>query len=216
MPVASDKHPPTDPKLLLRWLAVAVFAAGLVMAVWQIQRDPTPDVRHPAILNTAWVSFALWAGAVGLMIPATAAEWHVGGTRFRLARWSWVLGAAMFVVHFVVAFQFAHRWQHANAFEHVTKTAGFGPGIFVSYLFTAVWAADAGWWLLGPASYVNRPRWLGWTLHLFMAFITFNGTVVYVSGWIRWMAAGVFVVLGVAWAWQRRRRLPITSRCKSG
>lgn len=200
--------PTTDPKLRLRWLAVAVYTGGLLLAVGQTVADQRPSLRHPAILSTAWVSFALWAGAAGLMIPATAAEWRAGATRFRVARWSWALGAAMFVVHFLVAFHFAHRWRHENAFQHVTDTAGFGPGIFVSYLFTLLWAADAIWWLIAPARYAIRPPSVGWAVHGFMAFITFNGTVVYVSGWIRWMAAGVFVVLGVALAvrWVRSAR----------
>ncbi len=206
---ASATTPAADPKLHLRWLAVAVFAFGVLTAGWQIWRDRTPDVRHPAILSTAWVSFALWAGAVGLMIPATAGEWRARATRFRVARWSWALGAAMFLVHFVIAFHFAHRWRHANAFEHVTQTAVFGPGIFVSYLFTLVWLTDAAWWVLWPTGYSVRPKWAGWAVHGFMAFITFNGTVVYVHGWIRWMAAGVFVALGAAlvWRWVKRDQL---------
>lgn len=201
--------PATDAKLHLRWLAAAVFLGGLLLAGWQIGRDYTPDVRQPAVLSTAWVSFALWAGAVGLIIPTTAAEWHARATRFRVAKWSWALGAAMFLVHFAVAFHFAHRWQHANAFRHVTETAGFGPGIFVSYFFTALWIGDAAWWVLWPARYAVRPRWVGWAVHGFIAFITFNGTVVYVPGWIRWMAAGVFVVLAAAlvWRWVKRRNV---------
>lgn len=200
-------RPATDPKLALRWLAVAVFVGGLFVAGWQITRDPTPNVRHPSVISTAWVSFALWAGAVGLMIPAKAAEWRPGATRYRVARWAWVLGAVMFLVHFLVAYHFAHRWMHNNAYLHVSDTAGFGPGIFVSYLFTALWLADAAWWWLAPVGYASRPRWLGWTVHTFMAFITFNGTVVYVHGWIRWMAAGVFIALGaaLAWRWVRSR-----------
>lgn len=204
----SATTPAADPKLRLRWLAAGVFVFGLVLAGWQIWRDRTPDVRHPAILSTAWVSFALWAGAVGLMIPATVSEWQARATRFRVARWSWALGVSMFLIHFVVAFHFAHRWRHANAFDHVTRTSGFGPGIYVSYLFTLVWLADAAWWVLWPAGYAGRPKWAGWTVHGLMAFITFNGTVVYVPGWIRWMAAGVFAALGAAlvWRWVRRGR----------
>jgi hypothetical protein len=208
--------PAPDPKLALRWLAVAVFAGGLVLAGWQVARDRTPSVRHPSVVSTAWVSFALWAGAVGLMIPATAAEWRPGVTRYRVARWAWVLGAAMFLVHFLVAFHFAHRWRHANAFEHVNVTAGFGPGIFVSYTFTALWLADAVWWVLAPAGYAGRSRWVGWAVHAFMAFITFNGTVVYVHGWIRWMAVGVFVALGAALVWRRVRVWAVTGRPPAG
>lgn len=194
----SATDPVTDTKLHLRWLAVVVFAVGVLLAGWQIARDQTPAIRHPAILSTAWVSFALWAGAVGLMIQAKEGEWRAGATRFSVAQWSWVLGAVMFVIHFLVAFHFAHRWQHVNAVQHVSETAGFGPGIFVSHFFTLLWVADAAWWVLAPVGYAGRRRWIGWMVHGFMAFITFNGTVVYVTGWIRWMAVAVFVALGVA------------------
>ena len=210
MTVPSATTPAADPKLRLRWLAVAVFAFGLVLAGWQVWKDGTPEVRHPAVLSTAWVSFALWAGAVGLMVPATVGEWRANGTRFRVAQWAWALGAAMFLVHFLVAFHFAHRWQHGNAFAHVEKTAGFGPGIFVSYLFTLVWLADAAWWVLWPGRYSRRSPAVGWVLHGFLAFITFNGTVVYVHGWIRWVAAGVFVALGAALAWEWLRRKSVS------
>jgi len=212
---ASVITPATDPNLRLRWLAAAAFAAGLLLAGWQISRDQTPSVRHPATLSTAWVSFALWAGAVGLMIPTRANEWQAGGTRFRVAQWSWVLGAVMFVIHFLVAFHFAHRWQHSNAVRHVTETAGFGPGIFVSYFFTLLWVADAAWWVIAPARYATRPKWVGWSVHGFMAFITFNGTVVYVSGWIRWVAVAVFAAFAAAlvvnWV-KNRRKVPAVSQ----
>jgi hypothetical protein len=200
MPRPTVTLAPTDPKLLLRWLAVAVFAGGLTAAGWQIARDQTPGLRHPAILSTAWVSFALWAGAVAVMLETRAGEWRPDRTRFRVAAWVWVLGAAMFVVHLAVAFHFAHRWSHANAFRHVQESAGWGPGVFVSYLFSAVWVADAVWLVVSPANYAARPRWVGWAVHGFLAFVTFNGTVVYVAGWIRWMALAVFVALGVALA----------------
>ncbi|MCU0704104.1 MAG: hypothetical protein MUF18_09035 [Fimbriiglobus sp.] len=203
----SATTPTPDPKLRLRWLAVAVFAGGLAASGWQIIRDGTPNLRHPAVLSTAWVSFALWAGAVGVMIPAQREEWRASGTRFRVARSTWILGAVMFLVHFLVAFHLAHHWQHSNAFEHVSATAGFGPGIFVSYFFTALWLADAAWWWLSPVGYAARSRWLGWLTHTFIAFITFNGTVVYVTGWIRWMAASVFVVLLVVVVLNRRKLL---------
>lgn len=198
----------SDPKLRLRWVAASVFVGGSLMAGWQIVDDLSPGLRHPATLSTAWVSFALWAGAVAVMIPSKGADWRPGATRFRVAAFGWALAAAMFVVHVAVAFHFAHRWQHANAYNHVRESAGFGPGVYVSYLFTALWAADAVWMATKPKSYSTRPPWLGWAVHTFIVFVTFNGTVVYVHGWIRWMAVGVFFTLGVSMAatLARRRR----------
>ncbi len=194
-----------DARLQWRWLAVAVFALGLGWAGWTAWTDPTPKLRHPATLNTAWVSFALWAGAVGLMLQAKPGEWAPAAARFRVTQWAWGLAAGMFVIHFVVAFHFAHRWQHANAFQHVQDTSGFGPGIFVSYTFTVLWAADAAWMVVGPTSYTRRPRWLGWAVHGFLTFITINGTAVFGHHPMRWVSVGVFAVLGwyLALKWRR-------------
>jgi hypothetical protein len=185
-----------DPRLHWRWLAVAVFAFGVAWAGWLGWNDPTPRLRHPAILNTAWVSFALWAGAVGLMLQAKPGEWTPAAARFRVTQWAWGLAAGMFVIHFLVAFHFAHRWRHANAYEHVENTSRFGPGLFVSYFFTLLWSADAAWMVLGPASYTRRPRWLGWAVHGFLTFITVNGTAVFGHNPMRWVSVGVFAVLG--------------------
>jgi prepilin signal peptidase PulO-like enzyme (type II secretory pathway) len=166
------------------------------MAAFNVWANAEPNLRHPAILTTAWVAFALWAGAVGLMLQAKPGEWAAGAVRFRVTQWTWALGCAMFLIHVAVAFHFAHRWQHANAFQHVQNTSDFGPGIFVSYFFTLLWTADAIWMTTRPTSYVARPRWLGWAVHGFMAFITFNGTAVFGHGLMQWVSVGVFAVLG--------------------
>jgi hypothetical protein len=38
-----------------------------------------------------------------------------------------------------------------------------------------------------------------WALHAFMAFMIFNGTVIFETGWIRWAGAALFVALGTLW-----------------
>ena len=76
------------------------------------------------------------------------------------------------------------------------STAGFGPGIFVSYLFTLLWMADVAYWWLAPAGYETRAVWKEVALHGFFAFIMVNGTVVYEPGWIRWAGVAAFAGLG--------------------
>ena len=41
--------------------------------------------------------------------------------------------------------------------------------------------------------YAERPRWVRYLIHGFMAFVFFNATIVFESGFIRW--AGVVVML---------------------
>jgi hypothetical protein len=77
--------------------------------------------------------------------------------------------------------------------------SGFGPGIYVSHLFTLLWTLDVACWWLRPHAYATRPAWIGRALHAFMAFIVFNGTVVYENGPIRWAGVAMFVALGGLW-----------------
>jgi hypothetical protein len=78
---------------------------------------------------------------------------------------------------------------------HVEAVSGFGPGLFVSYAFTLLWLADALWWWIDRPRYDARPVWLDWAVHGFMAFMVFNGTVVYETGFIRWAGCLLFAVL---------------------
>ena len=183
-----------DPRKL-RWLSFAVFAFAVTLALWQSLVDPIPKLRHPATLSTAWLSFALWAGSCGLILQVKPGEWTPGAARFEVTRTTWLLGAILFFIHVGFAFHFGHRWRHSRAFDHVQETSGFGPGIFVSYFFLAIWLADALWFALYPKSYSTRPRWLGIAVHAFLGFILFNGAVVYVGNPMRWLGALVFTLL---------------------
>lgn len=183
---------------------------GIGWVGWIIGNDREPRLRHPAIINTAYIAFALWAGSIGLMVQSKPGEWVPTAARFRVTQWTWALACLMFLIHVAVAFHFAHRWQHANAYQHVEHTSGFGPGIFVSYFFTLLWAADTAWMLIAPGSYTHRPAWFGWAIHGFMAFITFNATAVFGHGLMRWVSGAVFTVLGWYWLmkWDSGRRRP--------
>jgi hypothetical protein len=102
--------------------------------------------------------------------------------------------------------KFAHHWSHAHAVQHTQERSGFGEGIYVSHFFSLVWTLDVLWWWLAPAGYARRSPWLDRPLHAFMAFIIFNGTVVFESGLIRWAGAGMFAVLGGAFVWRATAR----------
>jgi hypothetical protein len=199
-----------QPKLAWCWLSGLIFAGGLGLALYQGVLDPAPALRHPAIITTAYTSFALWVGAVALMIPAKRSEWHTGAVRFRVARFTWILAVFAYLVHVAVAFHFAHRWQHAKAFEHVQVTSGYGPGIYVSYVFTVFWAADAFWVWMNPQKYLVRKKWLQISIHLLIAFIMLQATVVYGHGVGRVGSAAVFAVLVLAmlWKWVQKKTSP--------
>jgi hypothetical protein len=107
-----------------------------------------------------------------------------------------------FLVHVAVAFHDYFGWSHAAAVEHTRQVSGWGAGVFVSYLFTLLWAGDALWWWAAPASHDRRPRWLTVGLHAFLAFVVFNATVVYEPGPIRWVGLVLFAVLAALLGWR--------------
>lgn len=170
---------------------LAGLAVGLLLGS-ALLGPPALTVADPAdavTRRTADVAMACWAVAGFLMLTDRRA-W---------ARVVWIAGCAAFLFHVAVAFDRVHGWSHAAAVGHVAVTSGFGPGIFVSYAFSLVWLADAAWWWAGPASYDRRPAGLDRAVHGFLAFIVFNGTVVYESGFIRYAGIVAFVILGGLW-----------------
>jgi hypothetical protein len=168
----------------------ALILAGILIAPDFV---PLSDRGDFLIRNTVRLALVYWAIAVALMIRSLSST----------ARLAWTLGCATYLVHVALAFDYAHHWSHHEAFRHVEAVSGYGEGIFVSYLFTLVWAADVLSWWVDAGGYRQRPRWIGWTLYGFMVFVIVNATVVFESGLTRWVGAAVLlallVCLGAGW-----------------
>lgn len=113
----------------------------------------------------------------------------------RLARWFWSLALGVYLVHVLLAFHYYHHWSHADAFARTERVAGFGPGIYISHLFSLLWTLDVVWWWLAPQSHDRRGPWLTGLLHGFLAFIIFNGAVVFAAGPVRWSSLALFLLL---------------------
>jgi hypothetical protein len=166
----------------------------------------SPTLGEDLTRNTVRVSLLFYAAAAVLMLRLLPGEWDAGTGSGRLARWLWTLSWAAYLVHLGMAFHHYHGWSHAAAVEHVQKASGFGPGIYVSHLFTLLWSADVVWWWLRPRGYTGRWPWFGRVLHAFMLFVIFNGTVVYEDGPIRWAGVALFVLLGSLFLIRMRSR----------
>jgi hypothetical protein len=116
----------------------------------------------------------------------------------------------MAVLHVLVAFHFRHGWSHASAVAETARQTeealgvAIGAGVYVNYLFIAVWLADAAWWWVSPATFSARPSPLDRAIRLFLLFIFVNGAIVFPKGPIRF--AGIVIVAGLAAAWYRGRR----------
>jgi hypothetical protein len=139
-----------------------------------------------------------------------------GSKKWRIAaRWLWTAGCACFVLHVIAAFQFTHHLSNASAVAQTAKETkellgvAFGEGIYFSYIFLAVWLADvAAWWFWGDA-YLRRPRWLAGLVHGYLAFIAFNGAIVFEGGPTRWGGLlACAVLLGLLVARAREAAIP--------
>ncbi len=188
---------PIAPKNPNPWIAFtgAVAAFGITWCFAEVWFDSRPALNHPAIIDSAYFAFALWAGAILMQLQATHAEWFSGSGAFRVARAAWLGGLAVFLVHLGLAFHLAHAWSHAHALDHVEATSGFGPGLYVSYGLALIWLFDGVVWSAVPENYARRPKWIVAILHGAMVFIWLNATVVFGHSPLRWIAAGVFVLL---------------------
>jgi len=149
-------------------------------------------------------------GALVLYMAALAAilgRREGGGA---VGRGLWTAGMLVYLVHVCAAFHVVHGWSHEAALaETALQTRELfgvdtGVGIWFNYLFTAVWATDVGWWWLDRAGYHRRSARVSATVHGFMAFMFFNGAVVFARGPSRWIGVAAMVLLPVWWLWRRR------------
>ncbi len=126
-------------------------------------------------------------------------------------RWAWTAGLIAYLTHVAAAFAFRHGWSHDAAFRETARRTDelfgvqSGAGLYFNYAFTAVWLADVVWLWTSGDTYRTRPRWISVSIHAFMAFMFFNATVVFASGWVRWLGVAATAILLVVHAPVRRR-----------
>ena len=169
-------------------IALALLCGILLAAIFILPTQGRID--NPADFvtrQTARVAVLFWSIAAAFLLL----------NHRPLARWTWTIACAAYLIHVATAFDRVHGWSHEAAFQHVEEVSGFGPGIFVSYGFSLLWLCDVLWWELRTENYDRRPIWLDRVIHLFFAFIVCNGTVVYETGFIRWAGVAIFLLLGI-------------------
>ena len=109
-------------------------------------------------------------------------------------------GLVLALVHTLLAFDVFHGWSHADAVlstaQQTQRVFGvrFGAGVYVNYLFFAVWLVDAVLWR--PALPASRGLWV---IRAFYLLIIFNGAVVFAAGWRRVLGLLLVGVLLLAW-----------------
>lgn len=146
-----------------------------------------------------------WTARLALVLYVAAGIIRCRRWDLRLARLAWTAGCLVFLAHVGCAFNFYHHWSHAAALAQTARQtqdlAGFSApwGLYLNYLFTLVWLADAAWWWCSVDTYTKRGRPIDWTIQSFFTFMFFNGTVVFGSGAGRWLGIAAFALLGLAW-----------------
>ncbi|HYP15237.1 MAG TPA: hypothetical protein VEQ63_15010 [Bryobacteraceae bacterium] len=107
----------------------------------------------------------------------------LGGPR-RPARLAWTAGLGLYLIHVCFAFQYFYSWSHQVAYEQTARQTAalfgvnWGGGLYLNYAFTAIWLADCLWWWLGNSSYIRRPSAVSAGVHVFLAFMFVNATIV--------------------------------------
>jgi hypothetical protein len=164
----------------------------------------------PGVLLTQWtirLALVCFVAYLGGGLVARGPRWQ------RIGRWIWTLGCGLFLVHVACAFQFYHHWSHAAAWEETARQTRelmgfeFGDGIYFSYLFLVLWVGDViGLWSYQPEALARDPlarNIPSLTLRVsvrgavlaFLAFIAFNGAIVFEGGPTRWFGLAACLAL---------------------
>ena len=152
---------------------------------------------------TIWLALGLYAAAQVARRRPTCPASGVGV-------WLLTFGSGLYMGHVLLAFGLHYDWSHATAYaETATQTEAltgwrWGGGLYLNYLFSAVWGVELGWWRWAPESYERRAHGAELAMRVFFLFMIVNGAVVFVSGPQRWLGVAIVGVLLVAWRPTRR------------
>jgi hypothetical protein len=164
-------------------------------------------VTTVALYSTIWIALILFVAAQYGRRGATMAHWVLPVS---------VTGLALCVIHILIAMTSVHGWNQAAAIEATARRTEavyglrWGGGLFVNYLFVAVWAADVWRSRAGTDPRVEN-RAAGWIVRIFYAVVIFNATVVFARWPMR--IVGVCLVIALLVAWRRRYKIsPVTRK----
>lgn len=154
--------------------------------------------------GTVWLALAIYVAGEMVKAAKRGHEWRTA------ARWLNSVGCAAFFAHVACAFHFYHAWSHSAAYANTARQTAelfgwnWGGGLYVNYLFAFVWLSEVVWSWANPNHYLQRPKWVTWTVRGFFLFMIFNGAVVFARGAVRWI--GFVLCLTLVRCWLRGRK----------
>ncbi len=183
---------------------------------------PSEDLGQLIVVATIWAGLAF--GLAGLSVLTLKLRFcckqgKTGQPSWGLALWLWTLGWMATGLHALAAYHWTFGWDQQAVFQHTAEetlaalaswgltrlaqtlsVAAWGWGVLGNYLFLAVWATDVALWAWTGRPAACRGIWQAVTIYGFLGFITFNATVVFKTGMIRWLGlAATLWCLGLLW-----------------
>jgi hypothetical protein len=152
---------------------------------------------------TIWFTLAAYALGAAYFIADRKWKWESA------ARLMWTAGCLSLFVHVALALHHYHGWSQDSVYRETARQTAevfgiyWGGGMYINYIVMLAWAADVSWWWLLPENFRRRPKILTVAWHIFLLFIFFNATVVFVEGPLRWI--GMALSAGMATLWITRR-----------
>jgi hypothetical protein len=156
-----------------------------------------------------WAMLAtIWLALAGYVVGEGAKTWHRRSSID--PRWAWAVslaGLTACIAHMVLAMTYRHGWSHEAALQETARqTAGvyglsWGGGLYVNYLFVAVWLAELAWWRADPLGFRQRRPWVVWAVRIFAAIVVFNAAVIFAAPDRRVAGAAVVAALVASWFW---------------
>jgi hypothetical protein len=134
-----------------------------------------------ALYATIWISLALF------VLGLTPRRRQPAGNT---SDWRWcayATGAALCVLHILLAMGVHHRWSHEAAVrETAARSAqvyglGWRGAIYVNYAFILAWIGEVAWWRADPASYAARGAVVTWSVRAFYLVVVVNAAIVFAS-----------------------------------
>ena len=158
-----------------------------------------------ALYGTIWIALILFCiGEPGRR------DLDAGRVPAPLTWWAYAIGAVILIAHMVIAMGVAHNWSHQSSVDATARQTyavyglNWGGGVFMNYVFAALWLIEAIRWQIRSATPTPRRAAIVWSIRIFYLVMILNAAVIFTPAPRRY--AGAAMVLYLLWIWRRTAR----------